>query len=103
MFLTSVIAIIASADVSSLTTAQQHKINLEDIEQDTLLNEIRSKSQETLHAEPTEHVPPTAASHVQHTGPTGAPPTASGGAVSHQTIVYHQVGVTNKIKLYHLL
>lgn len=89
----------ARADVSSLTS--ERKINLEDIERDTLINEIRSKSQETLQAEPTEHIPPTAAAgpgsqvqhHVQHHqhGPTGAPPTASGGAVSHQTIVYHQV------------
>lgn len=94
----------ARADVSSLTS--ERKINLEDIERDTLLNELHSKSQETLHAEPTEHVPPTAVGpgpvqHVQHTGPTAAPPTASGGAVSHQTIVYHQVKIS--FELYYLL
>lgn len=81
------------ADVSHLNS--ERKINLEDIERDTLINELHSKSQETLQAEPTEQVPPSAAGQVQHTvqhtGPTAETPSASGGAVSHQTIVYHQV------------
>lgn len=76
------------------TVTGQGKINLEDIERDTLLNEIRSKSHhESLEAQPTEHVPPTSVGpvHVQHhpNGHTGSD--GGAGAVSHQTIVYHHV------------